>query len=226
MDTEIVRTIVVWALPVLLAITLHEAAHGYAARALGDPTAANLGRISLNPARHIDPVGTVVMPVLLYVLTKGAFTFGYAKPVPVDYANLRRPRRDMVWVAFAGPGANLLQALSWALFGIGLQWIGIDEEFLRVMARAGVLVNLMMFAFNLLPIPPLDGGRIAVGLLPKGPAIALARLENVGFFLVVALLVVGLVDRWWMRPIMRTALETLRAIDPASFVQLMRGPNS
>jgi Zn-dependent protease len=222
MEMDIVRTIVVWALPVLLAITLHEAAHGYAARAFGDHTAAQLGRISLNPVRHIDPVGTVVMPVLLYLLTKGAFTFGYAKPVPVDFSKLRHPKRDMVWVAFAGPLSNLVQALLWTLFGIALQWAGVDEEFLRLVARAGVLVNLMMFAFNLLPIPPLDGGRIAVGLLPKGPAIALARLENVGFFIVVALLVIGIVDRWWMLPIMRTALETLRAIDPAAFVQLMR----
>jgi Zn-dependent protease len=221
MDQDIVRTVLVYALPVLFAITLHEAAHGYVARLLGDNTAQQAGRVSLNPLRHIDPLGTVAMPVLLYLATKGAFTFGYARPVPVNFAALRSPRRDMIWVAFAGPGSNLLQAVLWAGLGLVLLALQVDEEFFLLMARAGVLVNLVMFAFNLFPVPPLDGGRILVGLLPREPALAVARLEPFGFFIVVGLLIAGIVDQWWMLPIVRTALALLGTLNPASFAQLM-----
>jgi len=215
MDIDLIRTLLVYTLPVLFAITVHEAAHGYAARHFGDPTAAELGRISLNPLRHIDPIGTIAMPVPLYVMTAGAFVFGYAKPVPVDWRRLRHPKRDMVWVAFAGPAANLTQALAWALFGVTLVAFNVQEAFFLLMAKAGVLVNLVMFAFNLLPVPPLDGGRILVGLLPPGLARPVSRVEPYGFFLVMALVIAGLVTSWWMRPIMHTLLAALRGLLPS-----------
>jgi Zn-dependent protease len=215
MDADLIRTLLVYALPVLFAITVHEAAHGYAARHFGDPTAAELGRISLNPLRHIDPIGTIAMPILLYVMTSGAFVFGYAKPVPVDWRRLRHPKRDMVWVAFAGPAANLAQALVWALFGVALVALNIQEAFFLLMAKAGVLVNLVMFAFNLLPVPPLDGGRILVGLLPRGPALTVARVEPYGFFIVVGLVIAGLVTSWWMLPIVGSLIAVLRSALPS-----------
>lgn len=212
---ELVRTLAVYLLPVLFAITLHEVAHGHAAWRLGDPTAAVLGRLSLNPLRHIDPIGTVLMPLLLYAGTGGAFVFGYAKPVPVDMRRLRHPKRDMVWVAFAGPAANLVQALLWAVLGTGLIVLGVEEPFFRLVCKAGVLVNLVMFAFNLLPLPPLDGGRIAVGLLPLPLARPLARVERWGFFLVVGLVLLGVVTPYWMLPIMRFVLKLMRELLPA-----------
>ncbi|WP_235971891.1 site-2 protease family protein [Aquariibacter albus] len=212
---ELVRTLAVYLLPVLFAITLHEVAHGHAAWRLGDPTAAVLGRLSLNPLRHIDPIGTVLMPLLLYAGTGGAFVFGYAKPVPVDMRRLRHPKRDMVWVAFAGPAANLVQALLWAVLGTGLIVLGVEEPFFRLVCKAGVLVNLVMFAFNLLPLPPLDGGRIAVGLLPLPLARPLARVERWGFFLVVGLVLIGVVTPYWMLPIMRFVLKLMRELLPA-----------
>lgn len=219
MDTDLIRTLLVYALPVLFSITLHEAAHGYAARHFGDPTAAALGRISLNPLRHIDPVGTLAMPLLLYLATAGAFVFGYAKPVPVDWRRLRHPKRDMVWVAFAGPAANLAQALAWALAGVALVASAAPdspaEPFFLLMARAGVLVNLVMFAFNLLPVPPLDGGRILVGLLPPGLARPVARIEPFGFFIVVGLVIAGIVSTWWMLPIVRALIGLMRSVLPS-----------
>lgn len=221
MDLDLIRTVLVFALPVLFAITVHEAAHGYVARWLGDPTAADLGRVSLNPVRHIDPIGTIAMPLLLYVATAGAFVFGYAKPVPVDWQRLRRPKRDMVWVAVAGPGANLVQAVLWAVFGVVMLSVGeaadpgAGSDFFVLMARAGVLVNLVMAAFNLLPLPPLDGGRILVGLLPRGLARPLARLEPYGFFIVMGLVLAGLVTTWWMLPLLRAALRAMQAVLPS-----------
>ena len=168
---ELVQTISTHAVPVLLAITLHEAAHGYTARQLGDDTAWQMGRVTLNPFPHIDLVGTVIMPLMLFFATSGQFLFGYAKPVPVDFSRLRHPKRDMVWVALAGPAVNLLQAFAWAVLIYLLSGMGSDERFFLEMAQAGVLVNLVMFAFNLFPLPPLDGGRIVVGLLPMRLAI-------------------------------------------------------
>jgi Zn-dependent protease len=215
MESDVIRTILVYALPVLFAITLQEAAHGYVARRCGDPTAEQAGRISLNPLKHVDPIGTLLMPLLLYVATSGAFVFGYAKPVPVDWRQLRHPKRDMVWVAFAGPGASLLQAVAWAVLGVVLLGMGFDEEFFLLMARAGVLVNLVMFAFNLVPVPPLDGGRILVGLLPVRLALPVARLEPYGFFIVMGLVLVGVVSTYWMLPIMATLLQMLSAALPS-----------
>ena len=199
---NLIQTVAIYALPVLFAITVHEAAHGYAARYFGDPTAHMLGRISLNPMRHIDPVGTILMPLLLYFATSGAFLFGYAKPVPVNFGRLRNPKRDMVWVALAGPGANLAMAIGWTVLAYLLVALGTEERFFLEMAQAGMLVNLVMFAFNLFPLPPLDGGRILVGLLPMRQAVAVSRVEPYGFFIVLALVVSGVVGGLWLRPLM------------------------
>ena len=203
MDTsQLIQTVLIYALPVLFSITIHEAAHGYVARYFGDHTASMLGRITLNPLKHIDPVGTILMPLLLYFATSGAFLFGYAKPVPVNFGNLRHPKRDMVWVALAGPLSNLLQALLWLALFIVLLGLGIDERFFVEMARAGVLVNLVMWAFNLFPLPPLDGGRILVGLLPWKQALMVSRIEPWGFFIVMGLVIAGVVGTLWLRPLM------------------------
>lgn len=202
---HLIQTIAIYALPVLFAITVHEAAHGYAARYFGDNTAWMMGRVTLNPTKHIDPFGTILMPLLLYMVTSGAFLFGYAKPVPVRFGNLRHPRRDMVWVALAGPLANLAQALVWHALLILLIAADVSEPFFIEMCQGGVLVNLVMFAFNLFPMPPLDGGRVLVGLLPPGPGMALARLEPWGFFIVMGLVVAGVVNAWWMQPLMSVA---------------------
>ena len=186
---NLVQTVLIYALPVLFAITIHEAAHGYVARALGDNTAYMLGRVTLNPLKHIDPTGTIAMPLMLYFATSGAFLFGYAKPVPVNFGALRHPKRDMVWVALAGPASNFIQAIAWALFYAVLVGSGLHERFFLEMAKAGVLVNLVMWAFNLFPLPPLDGGRILVGLLPYRMAHAVSRIEPWGFFIVLALVI-------------------------------------
>lgn len=206
---HLIQTVAIYALPVLFAITVHEAAHGYAARHFGDNAAHALGRISLNPLKHIDPVGTLLMPLLLYFATAGAFLFGYAKPVPVNFGRLRHPKRDMVWVALAGPGANLAQALLWGIALIVLIGSGVDEYFFLKMCDAGLKVNLALFAFNLFPVPPLDGGRILVGLLPWRQAALVSRVEPWGFFIVIALVIAGIVDTWWMRPVMDVTKNVL-----------------
>ena len=207
---ELVQTISTHAIPVLLAITLHEAAHGYTARLLGDDTAWQLGRVTLNPFPHIDLVGTVIMPLMLFFATSGQFLFGYAKPVPVDFSRLRHPKRDMVWVALAGPAVNLLQAFAWAVLIYLLSGMGSDERFFLEMAQAGVLVNLVMFAFNLFPLPPLDGGRIVVGLLPMRLAIGFSHIERYGFFIVMGLVLMGVINTLWMRPIMMATTEGIQ----------------
>ena len=199
---HLIQTIAIYTLPVLFAITVHEAAHAYAARFFGDNTAWKLGRVTLNPMSHIDPVGTILMPLILYVATSGAFLFGYAKPVPVRFGDLRNPKRDMVWVALAGPGANFVQAVLWGAMLYLLQASGLTELFFLKMCQAGVLVNVVMFAFNLFPIPPLDGGRILVGLLPYKQAAMLSRVEPWGFFIVMGLLVADVISKLWMQPVM------------------------
>ena len=198
-----ILTVLIYALPVLFAITVHEAAHGYVARYLGDNTAYMMGRVTLNPIKHIDPMGTILMPLLLYFATNGMFLFGYAKPVPVNFGALRRPKRDMIWVALAGPAANLVQALMWAIGFTVLALVGVEETFFLEMCKAGVLVNLVMWAFNLFPLPPLDGGRVLAGLLPNGAAQNfLARIEPFGFFIVMGLVLAGIVSTFWLRPLM------------------------
>ena len=203
MDTSnLLQTVSVYAIPVIFAITLHEAAHGYAAKYFGDRTAYMLGRVTINPFSHIHWVGTILLPLLLYFSTSGAFLFGYAKPVPVRFDRLRHPKRDMVWVALAGPGINLVQALVWALLYVVYTDFGVTEKFFLAMCKAGVLSNVVMFAFNLFPLPPLDGGRIVVGLLPWKQAYQFSRIEPYGFFIVIALALTGVVNHLWLDPVM------------------------
>ena len=209
---NLIQTIAIYALPVIFAITVHEAAHGYVARYFGDNTAWVLGRVTLNPIKHIDLVGTIAMPVLLYVATAGTFLFGYAKPVPVRFGNLRRPKQHMVWVALAGPGANFLQALLWGVLLYLANGAGVTERFVLEMCRAGMLVNVVMFVFNLFPLPPLDGGRILVGLLPWRQAQLVSRVEPWGFFIVMALVLTGVVSSLWMRPLMALTFSALQTL--------------
>lgn len=194
---DILREISVLALPVLFAITLHEAAHGYVARHFGDPTAYLAGRISLNPLRHIDPVGTVLVPLVVYfttAMTGQGFLFGWAKPVPVDFGRLRHPKKDMLWVAAAGPAANLLMAILWVVV-LKLAGPMVEEGasgWFSAMAEKGILINVVLMVLNLFPLPPLDGGRIAVSLLPAHLAWRFARIEPYGMMILVLLLVSGI----------------------------------
>jgi Zn-dependent protease len=217
--SDLIQTVLIYALPVIFAITLHEAAHAYAAQRLGDPTAAMLGRVTLNPLTHIDPVGTILLPLLLYFSTSGAFLFGYAKPVPVRFDQLRHPKRDMIWVALAGPGANLIQALLWGVLLYLLAGSGVNERFFVEMCKAGMLTNVVMFAFNLFPLPPLDGGRILVGLLPWRQAVLFSRIEPFGFFIVMALVITGVISSLWMQPLMGMTFDLIKlALSPLSFL--------
>ncbi|MFM7026959.1 MAG: site-2 protease family protein [Limnohabitans sp.] len=217
--SQLIQTVLIYALPVIFAITLHEAAHGYAALRLGDPTAAVMGRVTLNPMPHIDPIGTILMPLLLYFSTGGAFLFGYAKPVPVRFDRLRHPKRDMVWVALAGPAANLLQALLWGVLLYLLAGMGLTERFFIEMCKAGMLTNVVMFAFNLFPLPPMDGGRILVGLLPWRQAVVVSRIEPWGFYIVMALVVTGIIGTVWMDPLMQLTFVFIKLVlSPLSFL--------
>ena len=207
---ELIQTLLIYALPVIFAITLHEAAHGYVARLRGDNTAWTMGRVTLNPMPHIDPMGTLLLPALLYLVTGGNFLFGYARPVPVRFGNLVHPKRDMIWVALAGPAINLLQAILWGAIFYLLHAFGVEERFFIEVSKAGVQVNAVMFAFNLFPLPPLDGGRILVGLLPMRQALWVARIEPWGFYIVMALVVMGFINAIWMTPIMDVTFEVIR----------------
>jgi Zn-dependent protease len=190
MDFSSLERIALAAVPIILAITVHEAAHGYVARMFGDSTAWMLGRVTLNPLKHIDPVGTVVVPLATLLL--GGVLFGWAKPVPVNFSNLRHPKRDMLWVAAAGPGANLVMAMLWAvMFGMVSAHGPIASAGLQYMSVVGVGINVALMVLNLLPILPLDGGRIAVSLLPHSLAVPFARTERFGFFIVLALIFTG-----------------------------------
>jgi len=196
---SLIQTVAIGAIPVLFAITLHEAAHGYVARYFGDMTAYQQGRISLNPMRHIDPVGTILLPIL--TLWLGGILFGWAKPVPVNFSALRRPKQDMLWVALAGPGVNLCMALFWGL------WIKVAlmspesyyAEPLMEMAQLGVRINVVLMVLNLLPLPPLDGGRIAISLLPHRLAMKLASIEPYGMFILIGLAVTPVLG-WILTP--------------------------
>ncbi len=211
MDTSnLIQTVSVYAIPVIFAITLHEAAHGYAAKYFGDNTAYKLGRVTLNPFPHIHLVGTILLPLLLYFSTSGALLFGFAKPVPVDFGNLRHPKRDMVWVALAGPASNLVQAIVWALLYVVYTDFGVSEKFFLAMCKAGVLSNVVMFAFNLFPLPPLDGGRIVVGLLPWKQAYQFSRIEPYGFYIVMALVITGVVNHLWLDPVMNATFGLIQ----------------
>ena len=191
---EIIQKISIWALPVLLAIVLHEVAHGWVADKLGDNTARFMGRLTLNPIKHIDPIGTIAIPLVLVVLGS-PFLFGYAKPVPVDFRKLNNPKRDMIWVALAGPATNLLLAIASAVILMiavnmpaSMMWV---VEPLALMCQASIIINMVLCIFNLLPLPPLDGGRIAVGVLPGPLAWQLSRIEPYGMMIVIALLMLG-----------------------------------
>jgi len=203
---ELIQAVTVYALPVLFGITLHEAAHGYVARLFGDPTAHQAGRISLNPMRHIDPMGTIVVPLVLLASTKlmggAGLLFGWAKPVPVDFGRLRRPKQDMLWVALAGPASNLAMAVLWAL---ALRLLGATDvdspTFWERMAVAGIHVNLVLMALNLMPLPPLDGGRIVFSLLPNALAWRYAGLEPYGLPILILLMLTGVL--WtFMQPLL------------------------
>ena len=210
---NIIQTILIYALPVIFAITIHEAAHGYVARYFGDNTAWALGRVTLNPIKHIDPVGTVLIPLIVLWLFDGKFVFGYAKPVPVNFNLLRNSKSSMIWVALAGPASNFIQAILWALLIYVLFAIGTNEPFFTKMAQAGVLVNLVMWAFNLFPLPPLDGGRVLAGLLPRGgPQDLLARIEPFGFFIVMGLVIAGVLGNWWLRPLMALGYDAINLV--------------
>jgi Zn-dependent protease len=220
---ELVSKLAIWALPVIFAITLHEAAHGYVARHFGDPTADLAGRISLNPLRHIDPVGTLIVPLATLLL--GGFLFGWAKPVPVDFHRLRRPKQDMFWVAAAGPGANLVMATGWMLvYAIAFGGDGFFSAPLQYMSAAGVVVNLVLMLLNLLPLPPLDGGRIAVSLLPHRPAYFFSRLEPWGLPILILLLVTGVIG-WILMPLMVMSVAALGGPLGVSAIQLLADAN-
>ncbi|MDR0776834.1 MAG: site-2 protease family protein [Azonexus sp.] len=209
----LIQTIAIAALPVIFAITLHEAAHGYAARHFGDPTAWQLGRISLNPLRHIDPIGTILIPAAILLFSGGSFLFGYAKPVPVDFGRLRNPKRDMLWVALAGPAANLFMALCWGLL-LKLAWELPSNIFtlpLSEMSKIGIIVNCVLMVLNLLPLPPLDGGRVAVSLLPHRLAWRFARIEPWGFPILLLLLFTGILSQV-MTPLVVFAARLIESI--------------
>jgi Zn-dependent protease len=195
---SLIQTIAIAALPVIFAITLHEAAHGYAARYFGDPTAWQAGRISLNPLRHVDPVGTLLVPAIILITSHfaagSAMLFGWAKPVPVNFGRLRQPKRDMLWVAAAGPASNFVMALGWALVLklVVLMPPGTYSLPLASMSEIGISVNILLMVLNLLPLPPLDGGRIAVSLLPHALAWKFAQLERWGFPILLLLLFTGI----------------------------------
>lgn len=194
MELTYIQKIAVYALPVIFAITVHEAAHGFAARYFGDMTADRAGRITLNPLKHIDPVGTILLPAL--TLLVGGILFGWAKPVPVDFSRLRHPKRDMLWVAAAGPASNFVMALFWALMiKLSVTSPSVYSEPMALMGQAGVMINVVLMVLNLLPLPPLDGGRIAVSLLPNQLAYKYAQVERYGFIILIVLLATGILGR-------------------------------
>lgn len=215
----LVQKIAIWALPVLFAITLHEVAHGWVARARGDHTAEMMGRLSLNPLKHVDPMGTVIVPLLLLAL--GGFLFGWAKPVPVSMRNLRQPRRDMALVAVAGPLANGLMALGWGLLLKLALFMNADDGIwlgVRYMAVAGIGINLVLMVLNLIPLAPLDGGRVLSGFLPERYARMMDRIEPYGLVILVVLMATGVLGRimYWPIALSEWALFSLLDIHSAS----------
>ncbi|MDA8328061.1 MAG: site-2 protease family protein [Betaproteobacteria bacterium] len=196
MELNLIQKIAIWVIPVIFAITLHEAAHGYVARYFGDKSAWMLGRVTLNPLKHIDPVGTILVPLSILIMSKllggGFILFGWAKPVPVNFSALRRPKQDMLWVALAGPAANLFMAMIWALvIHLGVVLGDSYSQPLVLMGAAGIFINAILMALNLLPLPPLDGGRILVSLLPNQYAWRVANIEPYGFYILIFLMALG-----------------------------------
>ena len=225
MELNVVQKIAVFALPVLFAITLHEAAHGYIARYFGDMTAHAAGRISLNPVRHIDLVGTIVVPLVSLLLTN--VMFGWAKPVPVNFANLRHPKRDMLWVAAAGPFSNLVMALGWGLMlkvGVALELGSPAAAWLILVGACGIFVNVIFLVLNLLPLPPLDGGRMVVSLLPTRLAWKFSKIERFGFMILIVLLFTGLLGPilWPMIDLSISGIGKLLGIAPRDLYRLIK----
>jgi Zn-dependent protease len=210
MELTYIQKIAIYALPVIFAITVHEAAHGFAARFFGDMTADRAGRITLNPLKHIDPIGTILLPAL--TLFVGGILFGWAKPVPVDFSRLRNPKRDMLWVAAAGPASNFVMALFWALMiKFSVTSPNVYSEPLALMGQAGVMINVVLMVLNLLPLPPLDGGRIAVSLLPNHIAYKYAQVERYGFLILIILLATGILARI-MDPFIYAVIQIIELI--------------
>lgn len=213
LELSTIQQIVIWILPVLFAITFHEAAHALVANYFGDTTAKKLGRLSFNPLRHIDLIGTIIVPIVILIVSKFSFVFGWAKPVPINSSQLRNPRRDMVLVSAAGPLSNLAMALLWA-FCLKLATM-LDPKsssialFLLLTARAGILINLLLAYFNLLPIPPLDGGRVVACLLPTRQALVYEKIEPFGFFILLALMFTGILG-WLLNPAISWSLAAIR----------------
>ena len=194
MELTLIQKIVIYALPIIFAITVHEAAHGYAAKYFGDMTAYNAGRISLNPLKHIDPFGTILLPALSIML--GGILFGWAKPVPVNFSLLRQPKKDMLWVAAAGPASNLIMAIFWVLvIKFAVNAPDAIAYPLALMGKAGVSINIVLMVLNLLPLPPLDGGRIAMSLLPNNLARQFSEIERYGFIILIILLFTGILSK-------------------------------
>ncbi len=213
MDATTIQKITIWILPLLFAVALHEAAHAWIADKKGDSTARMLGRLTFNPIKHIDPVGTIIVPVLMVVLT--GFAFGWAKPVPVDARNLRNPKKDMMWVAAAGPVSNFLQALFWAVF-LNISVMFFDGRssislFFLLMPIAGITINMILGVLNLLPIPPLDGGRIMSGLLSPRACMQYSKIEPYGFFIIIALMMTGILS-YIIFPVIAVFLMVLSSI--------------
>ncbi len=217
-----IQTITIWAIPVLFAITLHEVAHGWAAKKFGDTTAEMLGRLSLNPIKHIDPVGTLLVPAVLIATT--GYAFGWAKPVPVNFNQLRNPKKDMVWVAAAGPFANVLMTVIWSIVLImAMSSSGADNkyaDFFVYMSLAGIFINLVLMVLNLLPIPPLDGGRVLSGLVPNNISAILSKIEPYGLFILLGLMFMGLLNKLVFTPsiLILFSIMSFLGILPQEFV--------
>ena len=227
-ELTLIQKIAIFALPVIFAITLHEAAHGYVARFFGDMTAALQGRITANPLKHIDPIGTLLVPLVILMASKllggSAILFGWAKPVPVNFANLRRPKKDMLWVAAAGPGINFLMGVFWALMiQMGVVLANGFSTPLMLMGAAGVFINVILMALNLLPLPPLDGGRIAVSLLPHKAAYAYSKIEPYGFFILLGLLFTGVLNiiLWPLISAFIGLTALVTGLEPAHLINLI-----
>ncbi len=225
MDAITIQKIAVWILPVLLAVSLHEAAHAWMANKKGDSTAKSLGRLTFNPFKHIDPIGTIVVPAIM-IFTTG-FAFGWAKPVPIDVRNLHNPKKDMMWVALAGPMSNFIMAFLWAVF-LNLSVFFIDSRstismFFLLMPIAGITINVILGVLNLLPIPPLDGGRIMAGLLPTSLAVKYSKIEPYGFFIIIALMLTGLLSMIIFPAIsfILMTLATISGLDVSVFYSLL-----
>jgi Zn-dependent protease len=213
---ELIRNLAVYALPVLFALTMHDAAQAFVAKRFGDNTAHAAGRTTFNPLAHIDPIGTIVIPVVMYLTVH--FVFGYAKPLPINYGQMRNPKRDMAWVALSGPGANFIMALMWLVIAIFLQYFSVQEEFPHLVARAGVQTNLWLMAFNLLPLPTMDGGRVLFSILPNKAAYQFSRLEPYSFIILLALIFLKVIGYWlfWVGVIANLLLHLI--VYPLNFL--------